>query len=76
MMAGNRSGQWQCSACGRAEQSDGSERPLHPSVAHGEAAGSVLSSLVLFVLKRALNHDASGVAMVRSELSRDLVGLS
>ena len=61
----------------RAELSsrEGSERQLHPSVAHGEARGSVFSSLVLFVLKRILYHDAAGVAMVRSELSRDLVGL-
>ena len=46
----------------------------HPS-RMAKLRGSVFSSLVLFVLKRVLYHDATGVALVRSELSRDLVGL-
>ena len=37
--------------------------------------GSVLSSLVLFVLTRTPNHDVAVVIMVRTELSSHLVGL-
>ena len=61
----------------RAELSsrEGSERQLHPSVAHGEARGSVFSSLVLFVLSRTPNHDVAVVTTVRSELSSHLVGI-